>query len=202
MRSGGIDEVVAQYVESGTQEHEADLRFAERPDAAGTIRRIALVNAQGKKTTESYNDERLTLEIEYELREALPESHVYVLLDRADGLLVLRSADDDHRPLSASTTSPRPAGQYTRQIHFPPGVLNEGIYQFRVVLTQKRSVELDEQRSAFFRVEDRTDYRNASLGKRKGVLLFPLEWSERRWSADEGHVDVAPRHVAHGLRAP
>jgi len=193
VRSGGIDEVVAEYVETGSAEHDAELRFPERPEAAATIRRVALVNSRGRKTTESFNDEPLSLELEYELSEALAESHVYAMLERADGLLVLRAADDDFGPLAASPTELRPPGQYTRRIELPPGVLNEGIYQFSLVLTSKRSVELDRQRSAFFRIEDRTDYRASSLGKRKGVLRFPLAWSEKRWSPEEGHVDVAPR---------
>jgi lipopolysaccharide transport system ATP-binding protein len=193
VQSGSIEEVVAAYMESGSGEHEADLRFPERPDQTGTIRRVALLGARGKKTTELFNDEQLTLELEYELREPLAECHVYAVLERADGLLVLRSADDDHAPLADIPGTLRPPGQYTRHIHFPAGILNEGIYQFRLVLTSKRSIELDQQRSAFFRIEDRSDYRNSSLGKRKGVLRFPLEWSERRWSAEDGHVDVAPR---------
>ena len=46
------------------------------------------------------------------------------------------------------------------------------------------------QRSAFFRVEDRTDYRDSSLGKRKGVILFPLEWQEEYQSPEQGGVQL------------
>jgi lipopolysaccharide transport system ATP-binding protein len=185
VRTGGIDEVVSEYVESGTLEHEADLAFPERPNAAGSIRRISLSNEAGKKTTEFFNDERITLEVEYELKEAIPENHVYVLLDRADGLLVMRSGDDDAREAVQHVRTPRQPGVYTRRIHFPPGVLNEGIYQWRVILGKRRS-EHDTQKSAFFRIEDRTDYRDATLGKRKGVILFPLDWSEEYWSPEGG----------------
>jgi lipopolysaccharide transport system ATP-binding protein len=190
VRSGGIDEIVRDYVDSGTQEQEATLTFPGRPSAAGTIRRISLVNPSGSKTTEFFNDERITVEFEYELVEAIADNHIYVLLDRSDGLLVMRSADDDYRPLAAQTRAPRPPGLYTRRVHFPPGLLNEGIYQFRIILG-KRWGELDRQKSPFFRIEDRTDYRDASLGKRKGVILFPLEWSEEHWSAERGNVPVA-----------
>jgi lipopolysaccharide transport system ATP-binding protein len=190
VRTGSIDEVVSEYVDSGTQEQEATLVFPERPTAPGTIRRVSLANPSGRKTTEFFNDERITVEFEYELKEAVAENHIYVLLDRADGLLVLRSADDDYRPRAAETGGLRPPGSYTRRVHFPPSLLNEGIYQFRIVLG-KRWGELDKRQSAFFRVEDRTDYRNASLGKRKGVVLFPLEWSEEYWSAEQGRVPLA-----------
>jgi len=189
VRTGAIDDVVREYVESGTQEQEATLTFPERPTAKGALRRISLSNPSGQKTTEFFNDERITLEFEYELREAIADNHIYLLLDRADGLLVMRSADDDYPPGAADTRALRPAGLYTRRVHFPPSLLNEGVYQFRVVLG-KRWGELDRQSSAFFRVEDRTDYRDTSLGKRKGVLLFPLEWNEERWSAEHGRVEL------------
>jgi lipopolysaccharide transport system ATP-binding protein len=179
VRTGPIDDVVREYVESGTQEQEASVTFPARPTSKGTIRRISLANPSGQKTTEFFNDERITLEFEYELEEAVADNHIYVLLERADGLLVLRSADDDY-PLHADEgRALRPPGVYTRRVLFPSSLLNEGVYQFRVVLG-KRWGELDQRSSAFFRVEDRTDYRDASLGKRKGVLLFPLEWNEER----------------------
>jgi lipopolysaccharide transport system ATP-binding protein len=187
VRTGGIDEVVREYVDSGTQEQEATLTFAERPNSAGTIRRVSLINPSGRKTTEFFNDERIAVEFEYDLQEAVPDNHIYVLLERADGLLVLRSADDDYRARSAETRGLRQPGHYTRRVFFPPNILNEGVYQFRIVLG-KRWGELDKRQSAFFRVEDRTDYRDASLGKRKGVVLFPLEWNEEYWSAEQGNV--------------
>jgi lipopolysaccharide transport system ATP-binding protein len=189
VRTGAIDEVVREYVESGTQEHEATLTFPARPSAAATLRRISLVNPGGKKTTEFFNDERIAVEFDYELKEAIAENHIYLFLERADGLLVLRNADDDYQPLAAQTQSVRQPGMYTRRVFFPPSLLNEGIYQFRINLG-KRRVEHDTQRSAFFRVEDRTDYRDASLGKRKGVILFPLEWSEEYWSAERGNMQL------------
>src|SRR5690606_16347859 len=98
VRTGPIDDVVREYVESGTGEQQATLAFPARPSKSGTIRRISLLNPSGKGTTEFFNDERICLEIEYQLLEALPDNHVYVWLERADGLLVLRSADDDYPP--------------------------------------------------------------------------------------------------------
>jgi homopolymeric O-antigen transport system ATP-binding protein len=186
VRTGGIDEVVSEYVESGTLDQEAELAFPERPTAAGSIRRITLLNELGKKTTEFFNDERLTLEVEYELREAASENHVYVHVERADGLLVMRSGDDDAREALPMVRTLRQPGVYTRRVFFPPNMLNEGVYQWLVVLGKRRS-EHDTQRSAFFRIEDRTDYRDATLGKRKGVILFPLDWREEYWSAERGN---------------
>ena len=153
-------------------------------------RRISVANSSGQKTTEFYNDERISVELEYELQEAVADNHVYVLLERADGLLVLRSADDDYRPRAADTRGLHQPGTYTRRVFFPPSLLNEGVYQFTIILG-KRWGELDRQKSAFFRVEDRTDYRDASLGKRKGVVLFALEWDEQCWSPEGGKVQLA-----------
>ena len=190
VKAGSIDEVVREYVESGTREEDASLTFPARAGSAGTIRRISVANSSGQKTTEFYNDERISVELEYELQEAVADNHVYVLLERADGLLVLRSADDDYRPRAADTRGLHQPGTYTRRVFFPPSLLNEGVYQFTIILG-KRWGELDRQKSAFFRVEDRTDYRDASLGKRKGVVLFALEWDEQCWSPEGGKVQLA-----------
>jgi hypothetical protein len=86
-------------------------------------------------------------------------------------------------------------------MYFPPSLLNEGVYQFRIVLG-KRWGELDRSKSAFFRVEDRTDYRESSLGKRKGVLRFPLEWDEEHWSAEQGRAEVASSKPLSARAAP
>jgi lipopolysaccharide transport system ATP-binding protein len=190
VRTGGIDEVVNEYVESGTLDQQADVLFPERPTAAGSIRRLSLCNDLGKKTTEFFNDERLTLEVEYELREAVSENHVYVILERADGLLVMRSGDDDAREALPRVRALREPGVYTRRVFFPPNILNEGVYQWHVVLGKRRS-EHDQRRSAFFRIEDRSDYRDATLGKRKGVIVFPLDWSEEHWNAERGQQRLA-----------
>jgi len=189
VRTGVIDDVVREYVESGTREQEATLTFPARPTKSGSIRRIGLVNPSGKRTTEFFNDERICVEVEYELTEALPDHHVYVWLERADGLMVLRSADDDYAPRLEQTRAVRQPGTYTRRVFFPPSLLNEGVYQFRIDLG-KRWADVDRQRSAFFRVEDCTDYRDSSIGKRKGVVLFPLEWKEEFFSAEGGRVEL------------
>ncbi|HTV20770.1 MAG TPA: hypothetical protein VMG12_18930, partial [Polyangiaceae bacterium] len=151
-------------------------------------------------TTEFFNDERLCVEVEYELAEAMVDNHVYVWLERSDGLMVLRSADDDYHPRLAETRAQRQPGLYTRRVFFPPNLLNEGVYQFRVDLG-KRWADVDRQRSAFFRVEDRTDYRDSSLGKRKGVILFPLEWQEEYVHAEHGRIDL-PSGTLPAVAAP
>jgi lipopolysaccharide transport system ATP-binding protein len=191
VRSGPIDDVVAEYMETGSREQESEITFPERPHGVGSIRRLRLQNSQGKKTTEFFNDERICVEVEYELKEPVSDNHVFVLLDRADGLLVLKNSDDDYRPLGLQAAGLRQPGLYTRRVFFPAGVLNEGVYQFQILLGKRRA-ELDRQKSAFFRIEDRTDYRDSCFGKRNGVMLFPLEWSEDYWNEKEGKVRLTP----------
>jgi lipopolysaccharide transport system ATP-binding protein len=177
VRTGPIDDIVAEYIQSGSSEKEAETLFPERPKSIATIVRLTLTNAQGRKTVEFFNDERISLEVEYVLGEAVSDNHLFVLLDRVDGLLVLKSSDDDYHPQAPQTRISRQPGRYTRRVQFPASILNEGSYQFRIVLGKRRG-ELDQQKTALFHVEDRTDYRESCLGKRNGVVLFPLEWSE------------------------
>ena len=88
-----------------------------------------------------------------------------------------KSGDDDIGTALAAT---RTSGRYITRVFFPGGLLNEGIYRFRVVLGKQHGPYHDDQFSGYFEIEDVTTYARTFLGKRNGVLLLPLAWSEEK----------------------
>jgi len=100
-----------------------------------------------------------------------------LILERADGLTVIKSLDDDDGLVLPTNREP---GKYKTTVRFPGNLLNEGVYQFRFVIGKRRGVKHDDQLGFAFEVEDWTNYSDSSAGKRNGVLLKPLKWNETR----------------------
>jgi lipopolysaccharide transport system ATP-binding protein len=173
---GSIDEAVDRYIATASDETIAETTFTEHPDTPINILRLTLLNAAGEKTAYFTNDEAFTLEIEYQVRATRRDDHWFVLLERADGLLVIKASDDDGGIVLPETRQP---GQYITRVRFPGSVLNEGYYRFRAIIGKRRGVKHDDRASGYFEIEDTSDYSNSAMGKRNGTLLLPLGWEEQ-----------------------
>jgi len=154
-----------------------EMVFPEREGSAVNFTRFCVLNTEGQKTSRFSNAEPITLVVEYTVRQTLFYDHIFVMLRRADGLLIIKAADDDG---GRAADVVRPPGRYVTRIRFPGGILNEGVYQFRVVIGKRRGIEHDAKTGSYFEIEDMSDYTNSCFGKRNGVLLFPLMWSESK----------------------
>jgi lipopolysaccharide transport system ATP-binding protein len=172
---GDIEDVVGEYLTGVSEDITEEVVFAEREGTPAQFTRLCLRNDKGEKTTLFSNSEKFTLEIEYLVRETLRDDHIFVVLSRADGLMLLKAADDDGGQEGLSVRTP---GRYVAQVEFPGGILNEGAYQYRVVLGKRRGIHHDVQTGSYFEIEDNTNYTESCFGKRDGVLLFPLEWRD------------------------
>jgi lipopolysaccharide transport system ATP-binding protein len=172
---GPVDDVVDSYMRNVADSTD-EIRLGA--DTAGPVAftRLATRNADGTLTSRFANDEPIVLEAEYVVRERLSGDHVWVILYRADGLLLIKANDDD---LAKPATVKEP-GTYVTRFTIPGNVLNEGGYQFRVSIGKRRGVTHDDQYSGYFQVEDMTDYTESDFGKRNGVLLLPVSAMEER----------------------
>ena len=177
---GPINEVINTYILSASNEVMGEVVFPENENSAASITRLCLLNEQGEKTARLSNSDSFTLEIEYIVRQTLMDNHVWVALDRADGLRIIKASDDDNGSQIASVRTP---GQYLTRVRFPGGLLNEGVYRYSVVIGKQRIVEHDYKVGNYFEIEDNTIYGNTCLGKRNGVLRFPLTWDEQQVKA-------------------
>jgi len=170
---GPIEEVVQTYMDKVTEDLEQEVVFPDRPGVPASFTRLCLLDEEGRKTAKFANSSNVTLEIEFMVREKLVKDHIFVLLDRSDGLLVTKVSDDD---FGHSPPEIRYPGRYVSQVRFPGGILNEGAYRFRVVIGKRRAVQYDSQACGFFQIEDTTDYRESCFGKRNGAIMVPVEW--------------------------
>lgn len=175
---GSIDEVVEAYLElaSGTA---GDVAFEPDESQPASILRLGAVTEDGVGTSRFRNDSAIFLEVEWRAHRRLADDHVWMLLYRAEGTLLIKAADDDFRHAVPDIREP---GTYVTRFRVPPHLLNEGVYQFRVAIGKRRGVHYDDRYSGHFEVEDATDYRASDFGKRNGVLLVPLEITERQVS--------------------
>jgi hypothetical protein len=174
---GAVAEVVDKYLMTAMDDCAADMYFPENEESAANITRISLRNEKLEKTTRFSNSESIILEIEFTVGRTLSNDQIFVLLYRVDGFLVMKTSEDDGRRRVHETRTP---GKYVKQIRWPGGILNEGLYQFRVVIGKRRGIHHDIKSGSFFEVEDTSDYTASSFGKRDGALLFPLAWEERK----------------------
>jgi len=174
---GPIQEVVDTYMRTTANENITEKTFPTNKRSAAQFTRFCLRNRQGKQTRIFKNSEEIIFEVEYEVSAAISDDHIGLILERADGLTVIKSVDDDDGLVLPTNREP---GKYITTVRFPGNLLNEGVYQFRFVIGKRRGVKHDDQLGFAFEVEDWTNYSDSSAGKRNGVLLKPLKWNETR----------------------
>lgn len=178
---GEVDRVVDAYMVSAGGELKAEVYLEPDPNQAAGFTRLCLRKANGDIAGTFENSEPIILEIEYEVRKELNRDNIFVLLDSAANGLLLKTCDDDgDHPIPDS----RPPGTYLRRFMFPGGILNEGVYRFRVTLGKRRGLKHDRAQTGYFEIMDATDYTDKAFGKRNGLLLMPLEWTEDRLTGE------------------
>jgi lipopolysaccharide transport system ATP-binding protein len=176
---GPVADVIAAYNRDITANSDEERRFAPKPDRSVNISRLCLRDQRGATTVKFGNGDPITFEIDLLVHKPLRGDHVFILLERSDGLLVLKASDDDAGKVLEDIKEP---GEYRAWATFPGGLLNEGIYQYRVVVGKRRGEQHDTQDGVPFEIEDQNDYTNSCFGKRNGVLLLPMRWKEERLS--------------------
>jgi lipopolysaccharide transport system ATP-binding protein len=179
-RQGEVHEVIEHYMQN-VSATDAETTFEPPDDTRAAILRMATRGRSGEATTYLRNDEPITLEVEFEAREGLRDDHLWFALYRADGLMMAKHSDDDGGPVAEY----REPGRYVARWSMPGNVLNEGMYQFRVVVGKRKGVHHDDRYGGYFEVEDTTDYTNSDFGKRAGLLLLPVRYEEQR---EEAHA--------------
>lgn len=177
-RQGRIDEVVNDYLEEVESEDEIVLP-EPKSDKDAYFSRLRVLDARGEKTTRLPHSQPFMMEFEYVVRRSISKHRLRWVLARNDGVDIICSGDPDSpKPLPEV----RDPGCYVARLHFPGGLLNEGMYQYRVALGALAGDFLDYQYGNQFEVYDDTDFGNMDRGKRNGILLLRLPWEEERVS--------------------
>lgn len=177
-KQGRIDEVVGDYLEEVESLDEIILP-EPKSDKEAYFSRLRILDARGEKSSRVAHSEPFTMEFEYVVRKPISKHRLRWVLARNDGVDVVCSGDPDSPNPLPEVRSP---GRYVARLHFPGGLLNEGIYQYRVALGALAGDFLDYQYGNQFEVFDDSDFGNMDRGRRNGILLLRLNWEEERLS--------------------
>jgi lipopolysaccharide transport system ATP-binding protein len=153
-----------------------ELSFAVDPSKDASFVRLATRNEHGERSARFGNEESILLEAEFQANKRLTGDHVWLYVERADGTIVVEALDTDG---GGPVPRVREPGRYVVGFAVPPNILNEGTYRFNVSIGKLYSAH-DERASAYFEVEDVTDYRDSHFVRRVGVVLLPLASEERQ----------------------
>ena len=144
------------------------------------MQRLCIVDREGKKTSRIPHSEPFTTEIEYLVETPISSDCFWWQLSRSDGVEVMGSGEMDSLSAIRETIEP---GPYIATVQFPGGILNAGRYQYRVALASKSGHICDYKYGNYFEIYDDTDYGAVnSGGKRNGVIMMRLQWTNRRAS--------------------
>ena len=184
---GDIETIIQAYTQVVTENNQTEVFFLPREDSVVSFTRFSMQGSSGETKRVFSSGEEFYFVIDYEVKEPLLRDYFSLLISRADGLVVLKAAEDDYGRKVPEGKKP---GRYQVKIRFPGNVLNEGVYKFRVAFGKRRGVFHEDRHGFSFEIEDWNDYTNSSFGKRNGVLLFPLDWSEEKVG------EYSPQHAA------
>ena len=174
---GHIGEVVNEYV-SDIEMGESEITFPVPEDAVAYFARFCIRDMRGEKTNRVPHSEPFVTEIEYVVNQPIHGNRLYWMLERSDGVYVMGSGSVDSLPPMAAVHEP---GRYLATVRFPGGILNEGKYQYRMALVPENGQFYDYKYGTFFEVYDDTDYCPTDRGgKRDGIILQRLEWSDKK----------------------
>jgi lipopolysaccharide transport system ATP-binding protein len=173
---GPIGAVVDEYTRDVSRTDE--LVFPEVAEARACVTRLCLRDQNGTKTNLLAHSQPFVTEIEYVVHEPITADRLWWQLSRNDGVEIMGSGDIDS-PLPPVET--REPGRYIATVQFPGGILNEGVYQYRVAIASIDGNFCDYKFGSHFEVHDDSEYGTVnSGGKRNGVILQRLLWRETR----------------------
>ena len=172
-----IDAYLTRFAGSG-----AETQFERKGGVPACLTRLTTRAIDGQPAARFGSDEQIVVEAEFEVVEKVRDVRLWAWLYSADGTWLVGSSDAEANPDAPRWRDP---GTYVSRFVVPAGVLNEGSYQFRFLITKRVAAMKtwdyhDDRMSAFFEVEDTTDYTRSDLGKRKSLLLLPLTADEQR----------------------
>ena len=134
------------------------------------IRKIAIMDHEGKLTTEHIAGKPFSIEIEYDVNDTVFEQYIWIACTNHEGVHILTTSDTDN---NVSLLGRREKGFYKTTFHFPATpklTLNSGTYFFRI------RIGYDKYNDYIIpiKIEDPT----LQLPNHPGILITNKAWSE------------------------
>ena len=176
---GGARAVVAAYFANAHAAHYRWQRSAPDMIASDEAKRVFLRSIQihqgGRPATEAIQfDQEFSVEIEYQVTEAVSDLSVVLRIVTESGTVIFTSSDTDI--LSERTERTRPGGVYVAGCKIPGNLLRSGKVFLTVGIRQRGIwIELEENILMF----EISPVGNPLHPERKGVITPVLEWTTR-----------------------
>ena len=175
--------VIEQYLNSGTESHaERVWREEELPGTCGPFRPIGIrvCSSGGTVSDVVRSSQAFSIEITYQVREAVSDLRVGIFLYTFFGDLLFMSFDIDDRTRHKHHPVREP-GHYVSRCHIPANVLNKGVFMVGVSasVAKVRRFFFD-QNSVHFTVNETGGVATQWSEDRGGFFRPALEWDIER----------------------
>ena len=174
--SGPAEDIVSSYLAEATASDTgaAEIVFPDRPEASSQFTRMCTRTVTGEICNRFRHSEGFVTEMEYVVRSPLDGASLYWMLQRADGVEVMGSGEED----LTGTETPRQPSRYLASVRFPGGILNAGFYTYRVALRHRGRIETYGY-GGYIEIVDDTSFAKVG-GSRAGVVLQLLDWKTEK----------------------
>ena len=197
---GPVEQVVRAYAEQATGKSvggTGEFVFPAASNKVAQIERVRLLDDHGELSRYHDLSRPIDVVIDYVVREDLPGllAGCEVHSSAGDNVYVTLDVDwANHSSARKSDRTATKAGHYRATIHMPAPLLNTGIYDFVIYLSQGGDY-LDWQRGVNLEIVDPGSFASYVFKRpRSGVVAVPIPWDVRRRPAEEAPV-TAPRAV-------
>jgi len=182
--------VVSEYIEcfgEGETEKMGELRFSVQADLPFQVLVVRLLGERGEEQSQFDLFEKITIELDYVIREAVEGSHLAIVILH-HGEWILPTWDTDTAPERFHQREP---GYYRARVVLPSPLLRAGRYQVRVSMgiANVRCVHDPAKYLTFEIIEESLGTSLVSFAnKRPGRLAVPINWCIKSVDSIEGEV--------------
>jgi ABC-2 type transport system ATP-binding protein/lipopolysaccharide transport system ATP-binding protein len=170
-------EIVSSYLERATPGRVLDVEFDAEPSAAAAVQRVTVRDAAtGQVLTTPERGQPFTIEVAFEVREAIPELNIALILVDALGAVILDDAMRD-RPIGIGRELSGESGTYVVTATIPP-LLRAGTYTVRTWIGNDYGCSVDRDLLSI-RVAPRADDPQEFMQRTRAVQP-EIEWKVRR----------------------
>ena len=141
------------------------------------LRRIRIIDESGNERSHCNCDLPITIELIFNLKNAIPGLYGYISITKTDGTLVMVSDSFDNEPNSLDNLNP---GSHNIHINIPARTLGAGSYFISTSFAKNyhsNTITIDSPGIVYsFCVFDETSYRGTAPGGRGGFFSTKLKW--------------------------
>ena len=172
---GTPEQIISIYSGKVFNEGAGSLELLDSGTSELSILKVAIVGENGQPNTYFELMESIDIEIEYVVREKLPELQITVTVTK-DGVDIFHAFDND----DILEIVPSDAGRYLISYQIPHRVLKEGAYSIRVTAGLPHKLLQDISSGLGFEINNNTinTFKRSFRSDRAGQIISPGKWTK------------------------